>query len=416
MNLVRAAKSKLLIWRVLLPALVMGLPACRERSAEGKKNQPPPAQVANAVPESKLATLTLTPEACARLGLETQPAARKNVARTRTLGGEVRVPPGHSISVTAPMAGTLLPAESGVLPAPGTRVEKGQTILRLLPLLSTERLNVARAQADISDAEGQVRQAQVRVDAARVRVERADELEKEKVGSARAADEAHAELALAEADLSAAQARLDILQKILLSPEPAALTTIPLQSPQAGLLQSMAVSPGQTVAAGARLFDVISMNPLWIRVPVYVGSVQMLDLEHEVSVIRLGDPPGAAAAKARAVPAPPSADLDAATVDVFFEISGPDENLRPGQRVGVVLRLRGEEQELVVPWSAVLFDIHGSAWVYENHTPGVYERRRVEVRCVVDDLAVLARGPAPGTPVVTVGAAELFGTEFGIGK
>jgi len=37
----------------------------------------------------------------------------------------------------------------------------------------------------------------------------------------------------------------------------------------------------------------------------------------------------------------------------------------------------------------------------------------VELKHVVESLAVLARGPAPGTKVVAAGAAELFGTEFG---
>jgi cobalt-zinc-cadmium efflux system membrane fusion protein len=40
----------------------------------------------------------------------------------------------------------------------------------------------------------------------------------------------------------------------------------------------------------------------------------------------------------------------------------------------------------------------------------------VEVRRVVNSLAVLARGPAVGAKVVTAGAAEIFGTEFGTGK
>jgi len=34
----------------------------------------------------------------------------------------------------------------------------------------------------------------------------------------------------------------------------------------------------------------------------------------------------------------------------------------------------------------------------------------------VGTMAVLDHGPAPGTRVVTAGAAELFGTEFGVGK
>jgi len=84
--------------------------------------------------------------------------------------------------------------------------------------------------------------------------------------------------------------------------------------------------------------------------------------------------------------------------------------------MGVTLAERATEESLVVPWSAILHDTTGGAWVYENIAPQQYARRRVEVRRVVNSRAVLARGPAVGTKVVTAGAAELFGTEFGTGK
>ena len=45
-----------------------------------------------------------------------------------------------------------------------------------------------------------------------------------------------------------------------------------------------------------------------------------------------------------------------------------------------------------------------------------YTRRRVVVRYVAADTAVLESGPPPGTAVVTAGAAELFGTETGFSK
>ena len=54
--------------------------------------------------------------------------------------------------------------------------------------------------------------------------------------------------------------------------------------------------------------------------------------------------------------------------------------------------------------------------MYENLAPQVYTRRRVEVLHVVNSLAVLGRGPAAGAKVVSAGAMELFGTEFGAGK
>ena len=91
-------------------------------------------------------------------------------------------------------------------------------------------------------------------------------------------------------------------------------------------------------------------------------------------------------------------------------------SLRPGERIGVTLPLRGEADSLVVPWAAVLHDIHGTQWVYEKVSENVFRRRRVQVRYTVDDVAALASGPEVGTEVVVDGAAEVFGTEFGSGK
>ena len=69
----------------------------------------------------------------------------------------------------------------------------------------------------------------------------------------------------------------------------------------------------------------------------------------------------------------------------------------------------------VVPYSAVLYDANGDTWVYANPEPLAYVRERVTVDDIQGGQAVLTDGPPEGTPVVTVGAAELYGTEFGVG-
>jgi cobalt-zinc-cadmium efflux system membrane fusion protein len=78
--------------------------------------------------------------------------------------------------------------------------------------------------------------------------------------------------------------------------------------------------------------------------------------------------------------------------------------------------LKGDAESLVVPYASILYDLNGGAWVYEAMGKHVFARRRVVVDHVVGPEAVLALGPKPGTKVVTDGAAELFGTEFGGGK
>jgi len=70
---------------------------------------------------------------------------------------------------------------------------------------------------------------------------------------------------------------------------------------------------------------------------------------------------------------------------------------------------------IVVPYSAILYDAHGDTWVYTSPSPLVFVRHRVKVDHIEGDRAVLSEGPAVGTTVVTVGAAELLGTEFEVG-
>ena len=67
---------------------------------------------------------------------------------------------------------------------------------------------------------------------------------------------------------------------------------------------------------------------------------------------------------------------------------------------------------LVIPYHAVLYDPQGDTWVYTNPTSHTYVRHRIEVARITGKVAVLKNGPPAGTPVVTVGAQELFGTEF----
>src|SRR5262249_3802998 len=119
---------------------------------------------------------------------------------------------------------------------------------------------------------------------------------------------------------------------------------------------------------------------------------------------------------AKPVSAPPSADPIAVTVDLFYEVENKKGVFHPGEKVNVSVPIRGDEESLVVPRSALYIDLHGGEWVYENVAPHKFARRRVLVDRVVGSSAVLASGPQPGAKVVTQGAAELFGKEFGFAK
>ena len=69
-----------------------------------------------------------------------------------------------------------------------------------------------------------------------------------------------------------------------------------------------------------------------------------------------------------------------------------------------------------VPYSAVIYDAEGNAWVFTNPDPLTYVKQPIKVDYIEADRAVLSESPPVGTAVVTVGAEELFGVEDGIGE
>ncbi|MET1064263.1 MAG: hypothetical protein ABWX85_04775 [Arthrobacter sp.] len=76
----------------------------------------------------------------------------------------------------------------------------------------------------------------------------------------------------------------------------------------------------------------------------------------------------------------------------------------------------GAGTDVLLPYASLLYDANGKTWVYTNPAPRVFERQAVTVTKVEAGVVTASAGPAVGTPVVTVGAVELFGTEFNTGK
>ncbi len=70
----------------------------------------------------------------------------------------------------------------------------------------------------------------------------------------------------------------------------------------------------------------------------------------------------------------------------------------------------------VIPYAALLYDAKGANWVFGSSEPLVFMRLRVSVDRVEGDRVLLSDGPAVGTTIVTVGVAELYGLEVGVGK
>jgi len=240
-----------------------------------------------------------------------------------------------------------------------------------LPIASTSDLGaLAAAQAR---ADGEVGRLQAEVEVARKALARAKALVREEAGSLRAQDEAESALGAASANLQAAHS-----QRALLGPK------------VSGLGDAAVV---------------------WVRAAVFVADLAELDRTAPANIRPLGE--GAGGLAGRPVVGPPSANPAGGTVDLYYAVANAGGRLRVGERVAVALPVRGADSGLVVPASAVLRDIYGGEWVYARTGPHAYERRRIESASQRNGQVVLARGLKPGVSVVSAGAAELFGTEFG---
>jgi hypothetical protein len=116
---------------------------------------------------------------------------------------------------------------------------------------------------------------------------------------------------------------------------------------------------------------------------------------------------------ARPTGMPPLEDAKRSMLSLYYTVPGKDHGLALATRMRVELELAGAaDKQKVVPYGAVFYDARGAAWVYVNSGPLAFERQRIAVERIVGDLAVLSEGPPVGTPVVTVGAALLYGAEI----
>ena len=83
------------------------------------------------------------------------------------------------------------------------------------------------------------------------------------------------------------------------------------------------------------------------------------------------------------------------------------------KRAGVkTAPVRENGQEAIIPYKAVIYTPDGNEYTYTAPKPLTYVRQEIEVERVDGDSAVLSDSPPAGTEVVTVGAAEVYGTEF----
>lgn len=308
---------------------------------------------------------------------ETAPPAPVEAVVPRTLFfgewvellGATQPPPGHSARISAAVEGHVVwllkdPSKMTGL-AEGDRVEKGQPVGQLDD--SIVRANLAKLKAAEEEAQEQKRQAEFAVELALINVKALESFQPNgtprpntQVVSPVELQKARLALKEAESKQRAAEAKLKVGQAEIKAVEEQ-LQLYSLKAPIAGRLGPLQVVPGQTLAVGATVAEVISLDEIDVlcfvppRTAQRLAELQRKPFEHALDA-RLpgekeeGGPRGKVAFLA--VQAQP----ETGTFAVKVRFPNTDLRLRANGVARVEVMTRPEEARLTVPESALLED------------------------------------------------------------
>ena len=174
-----------------------------------------------------------------------------------------------------------------------------------------------------------------------------------------------------------------------------------VSAPFDGVVQRVSAVPGQTVAASAGLLEIAQVDTLWVRVSstrvTRRKSITRNRYRSRGSAMRYAGPRHPCR---RAAPRGSRSRISGAPLCGRSGAACP----APGRARPRRLPMKSNTRGLVIPDAAVLYDIHGATWVYEDLGSNAYARRRVEVARNAGDRAVVNRGISEGAKVVTTGA------------
>ncbi len=349
--------------------------------SRGDKTATPPAKPKT---EGDLAFVIISKKA---YKVHSQPFPAGQVQETLPLTGWIMAKQGREATLTAPVAGYVRAIDNNLFPARGEKILDNQQILSIEPVLSpVEDVQIATLKRGV---DGEVRKAQKSLKVARDELKRIAGLFKDGLKGQQELDLAKLKFEHAKEDLHTAQAKQKLFEN----------TSRPktILAPRGWTIIQVHVGPGQFVSAAAPLVTVVDLDPVWIRVPVpefdvpHVNSAQAarVTLKYPPGTL----PPGQDAPRFTARPLTgkdrvslvPQVDRDRHTADLLYELDKGKEKVTfvKDQMVTVHVPLGKKSKETVVPYSAIVFDAFGGAWVYlEIETKGdeiKFQRRRVEV-------------------------------------
>jgi RND family efflux transporter MFP subunit len=225
----------------------------------------------------------------------------------------------------------------------GDKVKAGQVLAEM----EREELEL-----QVDSADSAIKQAKATFIRAQGEYERAQQLFAEQIVPPQRRDAAEAEYKVAEAGVRSAEKALAIVQKRLRDTR--------IISPVDGFVQQRFANPGEYLAASSKIFEVVVVDPLKLRVPVPERQARMAQIGLSMRIEVDALPGESFGGKLTRI----AAGVDHATRSLLVEaeIPNPDGKLRPGYFAHVT-GVMGEEIGLFIP-RAGLFRFAGVERVF----------------------------------------------------
>ena len=295
------------------------------------------------------------------------PATQGASGRQLTLYGAAEAGPAGKMSLVAPAEAKVIAIDAPV----GTPVKAGQTIVRLAAS-PTMRADAAKAASDAAAADKALARA--------VRL-RADGL----------VSDADVETARAAA-ASANALRASFADRV------GGLT---LRAPAAGVVDAVAVAPGDLLQPGAAVASVTRAGDSRVRFGVDPDTAASI---HPGMVLRIAGTGTRAPLSVTIESVSPAVDPQTKLAGVFAQVPA-GSGIVAGETLTATVDLADTSAALSVPYAALLDDA-GQPYVYVV-AGGVAHRRDVAVQPASGDRITILKGVKPGEQVVVEGGTAL---------
>jgi cobalt-zinc-cadmium efflux system membrane fusion protein len=314
-----------------------------------------------------------------------------------TAPGRVEANPNRVSRVVMPVPGRV----RAVLVKLGDPVSEGQ------PLLTVDSPEANAAMSAYSQADARLRQAVSSRAKTEKDLTRIKDLFDHRAAALKDVASAENDLVQAEAAVQQNRAELEEARERLelLGLEPGGqVRQVTVRAPIAGKVMEIAVAPGEyRNDTAASLMTIADLSTVWVTSNVPEASIRLVQVGEPV-LISLAAFPGETFT-GRVTRIADAVDAETRTVKVHAELANPGGRFRP-EMFGNIIHSHGTRVVPMVPAGAVVQSDQGPI-VYQEKTPGLFEKTRVTVDDPRDGFVPILTGLRGGERVVVDGAVLL---------